>query len=59
MILEDLAKRLQTRREEELGTEKQKRPLEDDKRVEKSPELPGSTTERGRSKFLQAPTLKS
>ena len=51
MILEDLVRRLQTRKEDELGREKQSSPFDEDKRVAEQ----GSKVDWGRANMRQVP----
>ena len=58
MTLEDLTKRLQTRKEVDLGSEKQRRPLEAESR-ETGAAAEGNKAERGRAKLRQLPMAES
>lgn len=57
MILEDLERRLLTTREDELGREMQKSPLEDERRLNGSKE--GTNNEWRIAGSLQAPATES
>ena len=57
IFLEDLAKRLQTRKEDEVGSNKQKRPPEEETRVNGAEEC--NDSDRERDVLRQAPSLQS